>query len=53
VGYSGMGSYHGKKSFSTFTHEKSVLKRSNRIDLDFRYHPYTERKKKLIKFFIK
>jgi aldehyde dehydrogenase (NAD+) len=53
VGYSGMGSYHGKKSFTTFTHEKSVLKRSTIIDLDFRYHPYTERKKKIIKFFIK
>ena len=53
VGYSGMGSYHGKKSFTTFTHEKSVLKRSTRIDLDFRYHPYTERKNKIIKFFIK
>jgi aldehyde dehydrogenase (NAD+) len=53
VGYSGMGSYHGKKSFKTFTHEKSVLKRANWIDLDFRYHPYTDRKKKIIKFFIK
>jgi aldehyde dehydrogenase (NAD+) len=53
VGYSGMGSYHGRNSFTTFTHEKSVLKRSTCIDLSFRYHPYTERKKKIIKFFIK
>ena len=53
VGYSGMGSYHGKKSFDTFTHEKSILRRSNKIDLDFRYHPYHKRKKSLLKLFIK
>ncbi|MDX9691742.1 MAG: aldehyde dehydrogenase [Acholeplasmataceae bacterium] len=53
VGESGMGSYHGKKSFDTFSHEKSVLFRSNLIDLDFRYHPYTKRKKKIIDIFMK
>ena len=40
VGMSGMGSYHGKKSFDTFTHEKSILKRSNFIDIPLRYPPY-------------
>lgn len=53
VGESGMGSYHGKSSFDTFTHEKSILKRSNLIDLDFRYHPYTKRKKKIVDLFIR
>ena len=53
VGYSGMGSYHGKKSFETFTHEKPILKRSSFIDIDFRYHPYNQRKKALLKMFIK
>lgn len=53
VGESGMGSYHGKKSFDTFTHYKSILKRSNAIDLDFRYHPYTQRKKKIVDLFMK
>jgi aldehyde dehydrogenase (NAD+) len=53
VGESGMGSYHGKKSFDTFSHEKSVLFRSNLIDLDFRYHPYTKRKKKIVDIFMK
>lgn len=53
VGESGMGSYHGKSSFDTFTHEKSILKRSNKIDLDFRYHPYTKRKKKIVDLFIR
>lgn len=40
VGESGMGAYHGKKGFDTFSHEKSVLKKSNRLDLPFRYPPY-------------
>jgi len=53
VGESGMGSYHGKRSFDTFTHYKSILKRSNLIDLDFRYHPYTPRKKKIVDLFMK
>ena len=33
VGNSGMGSYHGKKSFDTFTHEKSIIKKSDKIDI--------------------
>lgn len=53
IGASGMGSYHGKKSFDTFTHEKSIVKKSDRIDLDIRYMPYTSRKEYLMKFFIK
>lgn len=40
VGESGMGSYHGKKSFDTFSHEKSILKKSQHIDIPLRYHPY-------------
>ncbi len=40
VGESGMGSYHGKASFDTFSHRKSVLKKSNRIDIPLRYPPY-------------
>ena len=40
VGESGMGQYHGKHSFNTFSHEKSILKKSLRIDLPFRYPPY-------------
>ena len=33
VGNSGMGSYHGKQSFDTFTHYRSVLKKTNWLDL--------------------
>ncbi len=40
VGPSGMGSYHGKKTFDTFTHEKSVMKKAFFPDPDFRYPPY-------------
>jgi len=40
VGNSGMGSYHGYKSFETFSHQKSVLKKSGLFDLPVRYPPY-------------
>ncbi|MDH6097456.1 aldehyde dehydrogenase [Anabaenopsis sp. FSS-46] len=40
VGDSGIGSYHGKASFDTFSHDKSVLKNSFWLDLDWRYAPY-------------
>lgn len=40
VGDSGMGSYHGRYSFDTFSHHKGVLDRSMRIDLPVRYAPY-------------
>ncbi len=53
VGASGMGSYHGKKSFDTFTHYRSILKKSNLIDLKMRYRPYNKRNDKIIKFFMK
>ena len=40
VGQSGMGAYHGKLSFNVFSHQKSVLKKANWIDLPLRYAPY-------------
>ncbi|MFB2891515.1 aldehyde dehydrogenase [Aerosakkonemataceae cyanobacterium BLCC-F50] len=40
VGNSGIGSYHGKASFDTFSHQKSVLKKSFLLDLKVRYAPY-------------
>ncbi|MBE0649040.1 MAG: aldehyde dehydrogenase [Bacteroidales bacterium] len=40
VGSSGMGSYHGKFSFDTFSHRRSVLKKVNWIDIPLRYPPY-------------
>lgn len=53
VGNSGMGQYHGKKSFDTFTHYRSILKKSTLIDIPLRYHPYDEKKFKMIKKFLK
>jgi aldehyde dehydrogenase (NAD+) len=49
VGESGIGSYHGKASFDTFSHAKSVLKRSLWLDLGWRYAPYTPAQLKQIK----
>lgn len=40
VGNSGVGSYHGKASFDTFTHRKSVVKRGTFIDMTVRYASY-------------
>lgn len=40
VGTSGMGSYHGKHSFDTFTHEKSIVKRGTYIEFPFRFAPF-------------
>ncbi|NEO32314.1 MAG: aldehyde dehydrogenase [Symploca sp. SIO3C6] len=40
VGESGIGAYHGKSSFDTFSHYKSVLKKSFWLDLGWRYAPY-------------
>lgn len=53
VRQSGIGSYHGKKSFETFSHYKSILSKANWIDLPIRYTPYTKKKRKLIQFFMK
>lgn len=40
VGYSGMGSYHGKGSFEVFSHKRSVMKTPTCFDLPLRYPPY-------------
>ena len=53
VGQSGMGSYHGKKSFDTFSHEKSIVKKCTRIDLPVRYAPYSRLKDRLLRVFLR
>lgn len=53
VGESGMGGYHGKASFDTFTHYKSILKRAGWLDPPMRYHPYTRGKLLAVKFFVR
>lgn len=53
VGASGIGSYHAKKSFETFTHEKGILKKSSKIDLPFRYPPENKKRIKFAKKYFK
>ena len=53
VGNSGMGSYHGKKSFDTFSHEKSIVDKSTWMDLPVRYMPYSPIKDKLLRVFLR
>ena len=53
VGCSGMGSYHGRRSFETFTHEKNILKKYGWIDLPLRYQPHGKTKDKIIRMFLK
>ena len=50
VGESGMGQYHGKASFDTFTHQKSVIKKSTSIDISLPYPPYKNHLPLLRKF---
>lgn len=53
VGDSGMGSYHGKKSFDTFTHYRSIVKKANWLDIPIRYRPYSKKRDKFMRFFLK
>lgn len=53
VGQSGMGSYHGKKSFDTFSHEKSIVKKHLWLDLPMRYAPYAGWKDALVRMFLR
>ena len=53
VGNSGMGEYHGKHSFKTFSHYKSIVKKANWLDLPMRYHPYKKMYDKIIRMFMK
>lgn len=53
VGASGMGSYHGKRSFQTFSHERSIVKKYNWLDLPIRYQPYKNWKEFLLRIFLR
>lgn len=52
-GESGMGSYHGKEGFFTFSHNKSILDKKTWLDLPMRYQPYKTVHEKLVHFFLK
>ncbi len=52
-GPSGMGAYHGKDGFDTFTHHKSIVDKKTWLDLPMRYQPYKKLNEKLIHMFLK
>lgn len=49
VGESGMGGYHGKFGFMNFSNRKSIMIRSNNIDIKIKYPPYSKSQEKIIK----
>ncbi len=54
VGHSGIGAYHGKRSFDLFSHHKAVVKKGNWLDIPIRYAPYQGKLttiKKILKWF--
>lgn len=52
VGNSGIGAYHGKLSFDTFSHKKAIVRKANWLDIPLRYAPY-KNKLKMIKKILK
>lgn len=52
-GESGMGAYHGKDGFDTFSHYKSIVDKKTWLDLPMRYQPYRKINEKLIHQFLK
>ncbi|MCL4156542.1 UNVERIFIED_CONTAM: hypothetical protein GTU68_048116, partial [Idotea baltica] len=52
VGFSGMGSYHGKFGFDTFSHYKSILDKPFWFESNMKYAPYSKMKLKLIKWLL-
>ena len=53
VGESGMGEYHGKAGFDTFTHYKSIVDKKTWLDLPMRYQPYARIYDRLIHLFLR
>lgn len=52
VGNSGIGAYHGKHSFITFSHQKSIVSKSNKINFTMMFPPFNEKKLRIIKKFL-
>ena len=53
VGKSGIGCYHGKYGFDTFSHKKSIVLKATYPDINVRYRPYTKFKMFLVKMLLK
>ena len=52
MGASGMGQYHGRESFDTFSHKKSIVNKATWLDVPFRYAPYASWKHKFVRMFV-
>ena len=52
VGTSGIGNYHSKAGFDTFTHYKSILHKSFLFELNLKYTPFTKWKRQIVKFIL-
>ncbi len=53
VSESGMGSYHGRVGFETFSHYRSIVDKKTWMDLPIRYQKYTGLKEKMMRMFLK
>lgn len=53
VGESGMGAYHGKAGFDTFTHQKSIVNKKTWVDLPLRYQPYQAKYERFLQKILK
>lgn len=53
VGASGMGAYHGRAGFDTFSHYKSIVDKKVWLDLPMRYRPYRKFNGRLIRMFLR
>ena len=51
IGESGIGAYHGRLGFDTFSHKKGITIKANWLDIPLRYAPYTNKLKKIKKAF--
>ena len=52
-GESGMGAYHGRAGFETFSHRKSIVDKKVWLDLPMRYQPYRRRNEALLRRFLR
>mgnify|MGYP000843869494 CR=1 FL=1 len=52
IGNSGIGSYHGEAGFKSFSHFKSILEKSNLMELSLKYYPHSKRKLSWIQRFM-
>jgi len=53
IGASGMGAYHGKVGFDTFSHRKSIVNQATWMDVPLRYQPYGKLSEQLLRLVLR